>query len=113
MKQSLAISPKIIAFICRKFKISEADFYSRRQSVPPHGRVLPLARHTACWLMREASKKSYSEIGRIVYRGDHTMGIYAVKSIEKKRSNDVDFVYFTGSLLMEYKEENGESINAT
>lgn len=106
MKQSLAISPKIIAFICRKFKISEADFYSRRQSVPLRGRILALARHIACWLLYETSKNSFCDIGRIVYRGDHTMGMYAVRRIEKKRQENQGFLSFTNALLMEYKEEN-------
>lgn len=96
----------VVRFICQEFKISLHDFYSRRQSIPLRGRVLSIARHTACWLLYKTAKSSYSEIGRIVYRGDHTMGMYAVRRIEKKRQENQEFLSFTNALLMEYKEEN-------
>ena len=75
-----------IAFIvCKYFKITKTDIISHSR-----GAAMVLPRHSAIYLCKRHTVKSYPEIARWFGGRDHTSCLHAFRKMELLRQNDTD-----------------------
>ena len=93
----------IQATVCRYFKINKSEMLSSRRS-----RYLVRPRQTAIYLTKILTSKSLPEIGREFANRDHTTVIHSVKTVEKLKSQSLEFSQNLDSLKNQilYNKEN-------
>jgi len=73
----------LISLIASAFGLSADDLTG-----PSRMRHIVLARQAACWVLRQASPLSQTEIGRLLGGRDHTTIGYSIAQIERRIASD-------------------------
>jgi chromosomal replication initiator protein len=90
--------------VCEQFRIPPEDLTSPRRDRP-----ICLARQVAMYLMRELTRQSLAEIGRMFGGKAHSTVIYACDKLEKEMQTDADLALTVRSLKARLAGDGAET----
>lgn len=83
--------------IAARYDVTLHALLSQRRS-----RHLAHARQAAMWLARQATQRSYAEIGRLFGNRDHTTVIHGIRAVEARMARDPEFDAEMRALLIAF-----------
>ena len=89
------IQDLVLREVAERFGVEARDLVGNKRSGP-----LPLARHVAMYLLKEAGDESYERIGRLFGDKGHSTVIYSCNQVRKLRGQDEDLERFISDILV-------------